>query len=99
MKRIVEVTADCLQYPRQHTRGERIGRIGCHLQDLTISPTLEMLTRLEVLRKARALVGNGFTYGLHPTFINDVLQEEPRFTVPRPADTPTYQNGEGVDAE
>ena len=73
-KRLFEITADSLWYPRKHTRGECIERIGVHLRDLTIAPALAMLTRLNVLRQRRALTGNGFSYGLYPTFIDKVLQ-------------------------
>ena len=78
---------------------ETIDSNDTNARDLTLAPAFRLLAELGVMRKDHALVGNGFTYGLYPTFINNVLQDKPRLTVPEPEDTPMYQNGEGQNAE
>ena len=96
-KRMVEIMADSLRYPKPHTRKNRIGRIGGSAADLTIAPALAKLTELEILFAAKATSGNANTYGLHPHFIADVLKEKPCLNVPEPPSTDMYENGEGAD--
>ena len=91
--------ADALCYPRQRTRGDCVGRIGYHIQDSAIPPAFEQLTKIGVLSKDCANAGGGYSDGLHPQFIDNVLQEKPSHTVPEPEDTPMYENGEGVNVE
>ena len=98
-KRFTKVLANALCYHRQRNKRDQVGRIGCNVQDPTITPTFEQITKLGVLSQERANIGGGYSYGLNQQFIDKELKEQPQCTVPEPEDTSMYENGEGANAE
>ena len=40
-KPLTKILADALHYPRQRTKQDQVGRIGCNVQDPTIPPVFE----------------------------------------------------------
>ena len=98
-RRMVEIMADALRYPKPHTRLNRIGRIGGSTHDVTIAPALAKLTELNVLFEARATAGNANIYSLNRHFIENVLEEKPRLDFPEPLSLPMYPDGRDADGE
>ena len=84
-RRIVEVTADALDYPLFHTKEARFARIRTNLspRDPTIAPTFHRLVVMNILVARRRLTGNSLEYGLAAHFAA-TLPQPPHFNVPKP---------------
>ena len=84
-RRVVEVTADAIDYPLFHSKRARCARICPTLcpRDRTIAPTFQRLVNMGILIARRQLIGNGFEYGL-ANYFAATLPQPPRFDVPKP---------------
>ena len=65
-RRVVEVTADAIDYPLFHSKRARCTRICRTLcpRDRTVGPTFQKLVNMGVLVARRQLTGNSYEYGL-----------------------------------
>ena len=104
-RRVVEVTADAMDYPQWYSKLRRCHRIRPTLcpRDKTIGPAFEHLVTMNVLVMRRALTGTGYEYGLAAYFAA-LLPQPPRFDVPEPEDRQMYRelndtSSEGSDAD
>ena len=90
-RRVVEVTADAMDFPQWHSKLRRCHRIRPDLsvRDRTIGPAFDHLVTMRVLVMRRAMTGTGYEYGLADYFAN-LLPQPPRFDVPEPAERQMY---------
>ena len=90
-RRVVEVTADAMDFPQWHPKLRRCHRIreDLSVRDRTIGPAFDHLVTMRVLVMRRAMTGPGYEYGLADHFAN-LLPQPPRFDVPEPADRQMY---------
>ena len=90
-RRVVEVTADAIDYPQWYSKFQRCHRIreDLHVRDRTIGPAFQHLVNMNVLEMRRAMTGTGFEYKLAHHFAA-LLPQPPRFDVPEPAQRQMY---------
>ena len=104
-RRMVEVTADAMDFPQYHSKTRRCRRICQTLcpRDRTVGPAFHHLVTMNILVTRRALTGNGYEYGL-ASYFAALLPQPPRFDVPEPEDRQMYRelndtSSEGSDAD
>ena len=103
--KVVEVTADAIDYPLFHSKRARCTRIFQTLcpKDKTVGPTFQKLVNMGVLVARRQLTGNGYEYGL-ANYFAAMLPQPQQFDVPEPAKRQMYPelndtSSEGSDAD